>query len=337
MMINPLTENNNQNKEIIQWGINTLLSHGYTLKNDSPENIQNTPWSYVIRFLTSDGYIYLKHTPELLGLEANIIQILRNQFHVSVPELIAHNDKLNCFLMKDAGISLREVLKKNFDTVLFRKAIEQFTSMQLTVAEHVDIFLDIGVPDWRLDKLPNLYMQLLSQKEMLISDGLTEKEIGELKRLLPRVSSLCKKLSNYAIKQSIVQPDFNDNNTLIANNSHNITMIDLGEITISHPFFSLLNFLQQAKKHHGLTDKDDTYLQLMNACFKNYMDFESKENLLDALEIAKIIWFIYGALASERLMLACDKSKFTSSFQRHGKPGAPLKEFMTACNAIDDD
>ncbi len=57
--------------------------------------------------------------------------------------------------------------------------------------------------------------------------------------LLPKASILCKKLSDYSIKQTIVQPDFNDNNTLIDNVS-NITTIDLGEIVISHPFFSLL-------------------------------------------------------------------------------------------------
>src|SRR3990167_11238777 len=227
-----MTENNNPNKEIIQWAFEYLSSHRYKLKNNLPENVQSTPWSYVVRFVTSDGYIYLKHTPKLIALEADIIKILHDQFHDSVPEVIAHNSELNCFLMKDAGRTLREILKQKFDVALFCKAINQFTSTQLAIADHVDIFIDIGVPDWRLDKLPDLYMQLLRSEEMLIADGLSEKEISELKKLLPKVSSLCKKLSNYAIKQSIVQPDFNDNNTLIADDLQKITMIDLGEIAI---------------------------------------------------------------------------------------------------------
>ena len=65
-------ENDNLSKEIIQWGCKYLSSHGYTLKSNLPENVQNTPWSYVVRFATSDGYIYLKHTPKLLALEAII-------------------------------------------------------------------------------------------------------------------------------------------------------------------------------------------------------------------------------------------------------------------------
>ncbi len=237
--------------------------------------------------------------------------------------------------MKDAGRPLREILKKQFDAALLCKAIDQFTSIQLAVADHVHVFLDIGVPDWRLDKLPDLYKELLSKKDILIADGLSEIEISELKKLLPQVSNLCKKLSGYSIKQTIVQPDFNDNNTLIDDISQDITIIDLGEIAISHPFFSLLNCLQQIKKHYALTDEDDTYLRIKNACLKNYMNLQSKKLLLDAFETARILFFIYGALANYRLMIACDKARFTSSFQRHGRPGVPLKEFMTACVAID--
>jgi len=324
------------NSEIIQWGSEYLKSHGYTLESHLPEDVQDTPWSYVVRFLTTDGYIYLKHTPKLLALEPTIIQILQDQFHASVPKVIAHNAELNCFLMKDAGRPLREILKQQFDVSLFCKAIHQFTSMQLAVAGHVNIFLDIGVPDWRLEKLPDLYMQLFSQKEILIADGLTEREISELEKLLPKVSRLCQKLSNYAIKPSIVQPDFNDNNTLVDDTSRDITIIDLGEIVISHPFFSLINCLQQAKKHHSLTDEDDTYLKLIDACLKNYMIFVSKKNLLEAFAIARILFFIYGALGNYRLIAACDRERLSaSSFQRHGRPSIPLKEFMAGCNEID--
>lgn len=51
----------------------------------------------------------------------------------------------------------------------------------------------------------------------------------------------------------------------------------------------------------------------MDACLKNYMIFVSN-----------------GALANYRLLIACDKAKFISSFQRHVRPSVPLKEFITA-------
>jgi len=328
----PTSGNDNLNKEIIQWGCKHLSSLGYKLKSNLPENVKNTPWSYLVRFETSDGYIYLKHTPELIALEATIIQILHDQFHASVPTVIAHNAQLNCFLMKDAGRPLREILKQKFDEALLYKAIDQFTLLQLAVADHVDVFLDIGVPDWRLDKLPDLFKEVISQKDLLITDGLSEIEISELEALLPKISNLCKKLSDYSIKQTIVQPDFNDNNTLIDNISQDITIIDLGEIVISHPFFSLLNCLRQIKKHHALTDKDDIYLRIKDACLKNYMHFESKKHLSDAFSTAHILWYVYEILGQYRLMLACGKAKIMSI--QHGKLSGTLKEFMAACIAI---
>lgn len=328
MNTKPRSENYNLHKGITQWGSSYLSSHDYELKSVSPEEVKNTPWSYVARFSTSRGYVYLKHTPNLLALEATITTILRDQFHAPVPVIIAQNDELHCFLMNDAGRPLREILKTKFDTDLACNAINLFTLMQLSVSDQVNHFFDIGVPDWRLEKFPDLYMQLLSQKELLMEDGLTESEIGQLKALLPTVSSLCKRLDDYHIKQSIVQCDFHDNNILIDDASQNITLIDLGEIVISHPFFSLVGCLRQMKRHHGLTDDDDNYHQIKDACINNYMEFDSKSHLLDAISTADILWHVYESLAQHRLMIACGKDSLMS-FQ-HGKLSGRLKEFMAA-------
>lgn len=312
--------------KIIQWACQFLSTHGYTLKSHLPDDVQNTPWSYVARFATSDGYIYLKHTPKLLALETKIIKVLHDKFHASVPNIIADNAELNCFLMNDAGRPLREILKKNFDTELLCEAINQFTALQISVADHASNFIDIGVPDWRLEKLPDLYAQLLTEKDLLIEDGLSENEIRQLEMLIPTVTSLCTDLSQFSIKQTIVQPDFNDNNTLIDESSHKITFIDLGEIVISHPFFSLLNCLQQIKKHHALTEDDDAYLRISNACISNYSAFDSHKNVSDALTLARPLWFVYSALAGQRLINACGKSKIMA--YQHGKLIASLKEFL---------
>ena len=312
------------NNEVILWACEYLVSLGYTLKSKQPENVQNTPWSYVARFATTDGFIYLKQTPEKLALEASITQILREQFSASVPEVIAHNEELHCFLMKDAGTPMRGILKKRFDVALYCEAIDQFTSLQLAVTDHITIFLDLGVPDWRLDKLPDLYRQLLSQKEILLADGLSEQELSELETLLPTVSDLCCKLSSYSIQPTLVQSDFHDNNILINEISKKITFIDLGEIVISHPFFSLVGCLRQIKFHHGLTERDEAYLQMKEACLKNFMPIHSKINLL---AIAELLWLVYDAAAQYRLRLACDEARFLA-FQRHGRLSGSLKEFL---------
>ena len=226
--------NDPQHQTMIPWACNALTSLGYTLKSQRPEHVLDTPWSSVLRFETSKGAIYCKHTPDLIALEARIIQILHDQCHADVPEVIADNPELHCFLMKDAGRPLRTILKQRFDTALFCKAVDSFTAMQLAVADRIDVLLDIGVPDWRLEQMPDLYQQLLAQQDLLIDDGLSKKDIAACEALLPKVSYLCQQLSSYGIKPTLVQPDFNDNNILIADPSQAITIIDLGEIAISH-------------------------------------------------------------------------------------------------------
>ena len=321
----------NHSKEVItQWGHKQLLSLGYTLKNNQPEDVQDTPWSYVARFITTDGYIYLKHTPSQLALEAPIINILRNQFKAAVPEVIAHDATLNTLLMKDAGQPLRGILKQKFNGTLLCKASDQFTSLQISIAGHIDVFLDMGVPDWRLENLPELYLWLLSKTDVLIAEGLSNEEMGLLKALHRTVSDLCEKLSSYAITQTIVQPDFNDNNLLIDTPNH-ITLIDLGEIAISHPFFSLINFLFVIKKHHALEETSDAYLNLEACCFKAF-NLPEKQ-LEEAVALARPLFFVYAALGNYRLMQACDKTKFIGAFERHGRVSPSLKEFMRVCEA----
>ncbi|MCX7121742.1 MAG: aminoglycoside phosphotransferase family protein [Gammaproteobacteria bacterium] len=333
MTIEHVTENDDLNEKITQWGFSTLSSLGYTLKNNIVEIVQNTPWSQVVRFATSDGYIYLKHMPEMIALEPTIIQLLHDQFHAAVPDIIVANSELNCFLMKDAGIPLRTILKKQFDAELLFKAIDQFTSLQLTVSDHVDILLKIGVPDYRLDKLPYLYKQLLLQKELLTVDGLSEKEIDELESLTPTIFNLCQKLSCYCIKQTLVQPDFHDNNTLIDDATKKLTIIDLGEIVISHPFFSLVNFMHQMKKHYALKESDAAYQDIKNVCPKNFINSESRENVLKAFNLSETLLNLYGALAYYRLMMACDKTTLTS-FYGDGKLCDQLKSLKNACIAF---
>ncbi len=329
-----LSANDNLSPEIVKWALAQLSLLGYTLKSDQPENVLNTHWSHVLRFETAAGYIYLKHTPDLIALEAQIIKILHEQFFAPVPEVIADNPDLNCFLMKDAGRSLRGILKQKFDTNLLCRAINEFCKLQTSVADHVAVFLDIGVPDWRLNHLPQLFQKLLQEKEVLLADGLTEKEIFELNLFSETVHDLCERLSAHSIQQTLVQSDFHDNNILIDEINALITFIDLGEIVISHPFFSLIGCLRQTIKHHGLTEQDPRYQHIQDASLQYYQQFESQQALRKAFAIAQALWFVYDALCQYRLMLACGIEKIMS-YQR-GKMANGLKQFMTACKTLND-
>lgn len=298
---------------ILKWATDCLISKGYILQHPT-EIVLETPWSNVIRFPTSKGDVYLKQTPPSISLEPKITQLLADQFHASVPTVIAINDDLYCFLMEDAGKSLREYLKNEFRQDLLCQAIKQYTTIQRSIEHHLEPFLALGVPDWRLDKFPKLYHQITNQTEFLKADGITDKELQLLHDLNPKFSEQCEVLSQYQIPETLVQNDFHSNNILFEQNTKKITFIDLGETVITHPFFSLHTCLRQATIHHGVKELDKTYQQLQDACFENWLDLSPKKRLLTGFMLAKQLWPIYSAFGHYRLVIGVDLQAFKAYY-----------------------
>ncbi len=327
-------ENNSNDAKIINWAKKALNITDDKAFAES-QIILKTPWSCVMALNTGTEIIYLKSMPEQIALEADIIKYLRQNYNASVPEVVAENKELNCFLMKDAGISLRTILKKKFNADLLCRAIEQFTNLQTAIGNNVEAFLERGVPDWRLDKLTGLFGRLLEHKSLLLSEGLSVDEISQLKSLLPKIRSMCEKLSDFSVHDSLVQCDFHDNNILFDRETDRLTYIDLGEVVISHPFFSLVGCLRQMKKHYALTEQDADFQKIQSACLNNFRTVDSEENMLSAFKISKLLWYPYEVLAQYRLTQFCDKRKIMTYLG--GRLGKTLKGFIVACKAIEEE
>lgn len=310
---------------VLKWVTDCLSSKGCPVK--SSEIFLETPWSTILKISTLKGDFFLKKNPPAISKEAQIIQLLANKFHASVPTIIAANDNLHCFLMENAGHTLREYLKIHFQPELLCEAIKQFTAIQNSTKSHVDSFFALGVPDWRIKHLPNLYNQLISQTDILKDNDLTDDEIQKLDDLRPQVFEQCELLLQYSIPDTIVQPDFNTNNILFDPINKKMTLIDLGELAISHPFFSLINFLYQATIHHNVKVEDSLYQKLEESCFKEWNELATKKQLKDAFQLAKKLWHIYAALASYRLIESVDSKALKLFYSNRNKPNPLANSF----------
>ena len=311
----------------IEWAKKVLESRGYFLKNVQPKNIQSTPWSDVTCFETTQGAMYLKMTPPALSIEPNVIRILSEKYPDEVPTVIAVNKELNCFLMRDSGIPLCQFFQAGFQPEFLCQAIKIYTAMQLSTVDNVNAFIEIGVPDWRLEKFPELYHHYIAHEKLLISDGLTPNELEKLRQLQSEVTRLCETLSSYKIPATLDHSDFRDNNILIDPETQKITIIDLGETVISHPFFSLINCLRDVQWRYDLKETDETYLRLQKACLENWLGLESHKNLLQIFYYVKKLWPICENLAQYRLMMSCDVASF-QALNRQGRLTRGLKEFI---------
>lgn len=314
-----------------KWATDCLISKRYSIQHP-PEIVLSTPWSTVICFSTSTGDFYLKQTPPAISLEPQIIQLLSDQFHTSVPIVIASNNDLHCFLMRDAGKVLRATLKEKFNLDLLCQAIKEYAAIQRSTEDNVAKFLKLGVPDWRLSKLPTLYDQILNQTDFLKADGITDKELQKLQDLSPQFLAQCELLSSCGIPETIGIPDFNDNNTLLDPKTKNMIFIDWGEATITHPFFSLYNSIEQSIIHHGVKKADQTYNKLQDACIKNWLGFATKSQLLEAFNLSKQLRAIYDALSYYRLMTSVDLQALNSYYaNKPNRLAGHLRNYIASC------
>ncbi|NNM60179.1 MAG: aminoglycoside phosphotransferase family protein [Legionellales bacterium] len=309
----------------VQWAIHTLKEKGYRIQDTIPETIQCTPWSEVCCFITDQGSIYLKKVPSALSLESEVIKILHEKFHANVPQIIAINQKQNCFLMLDSGVQLYDFFKQGFNAEILIQAMQDYTAVQIMTIGKIDLFLAIGVPDWRLDKLPILYPQLIAQDKLLMNDGITKDELKKLEKLDVQLFSICSQLSNYKIPETLSHCDFHDKNILVNTHTYQTTMIDLGEVAISHPFFSFHNCLYRAKENFALTGKE--YQQLQEKCFEPWLNLESRAHLFEILLIIEQCWSIHAVLGEYRLIESVDLVSF-QALSRQGRLAEKLRYWL---------
>jgi hypothetical protein len=250
----------------------------------------------------------------------------------------------NCFLMKDYGNPLRESLKKNFQPTLLCEGIKKYTDIQRAVENDTGTFFELGVPDWRLEKLPNLYKELIgedNEKNLLKQDGITAVELKILHELYPVFVAMCKLLSRYKIPETLDHCDFHDNNMLVEDNTKVLTIIDWGESVISHPFFPLISFISTAASRYKIQETDALFIKLKEVCFKNWLSDLAENKLLEAMRLAKKLWPIYSAWGYYRLIISSnmntDASELKSYFntgRNTGRLARYFKEFIKVSEGL---
>lgn len=305
---------------MIAWGISALKEKGIL----THENflILKTPWSEVYAFKTNDGLYYLKQTPKDFFLEVPVMQKLALTFPDSVPTVIASNPSLNCFITKDAGISLRKYLHATADFECLNQGLYHFLYLQRGIETSVEDYLSLGAPDWRLAQLPKLFTNLLNDKTLLRKEGISPIELQQLKGLTSKLQTQCDALDSLEIPETLVQADFHSNNIVIDPKTKKLCYLDLGEVVIAHPFFSIINFLLQAIKHHGFKKNDEKYLKFIEICESYWPNFQK------VLAKVEAIFPIYSALGCYRLMKSIDIEAYYQFYGNRHKLGDSLREYL---------
>lgn len=312
----------------LKWAIEYLTSQ-QNLSINNYTKIIDTAYSEVFKIKTPETIFFLKLTPPELFLEPATISFLHSQGCLNIPKVVAENADLNCFLMESCGEnSLREIFDEQFDLDLLNLGITNFTKIQRCFENQTAALLEIGVPDWRLQKFPKLYAELIANKRLLAYDGLTTDEIVTLQNLHPTCAKLCEEIAEFNIQETINYCDFHDNNMLFESMTSNVNIIDWGEAVITHPFFSLAGCLWNIGYFHGVKAKDLVYKKLQTHCVHSWLDIYGEPSLIALLNKVNQLNGVFAALGYARLYTATKHQEEKVQENKRGSVAGCLRTYI---------
>lgn len=255
----------NKLHKAIKWAIQYLTANN-KVRIISYDEIVQASYSTVYVIETDQDNFYLKITPEMLFLESKLLQYFQRQHCKNTSVVLSENNEFQCFLMSSSGHeSLREYFKGKVDMLMLQSGISNYTRIQRQLESENQALISLGLPDWRLNKLPYLYHKLLQNQSLLLSDGLLENEIECLNQHYNSCETLCDELLGYGIPETINHCDFHENNMLFDKKSGEIDIIDWGESVITHPFLSLNGCLCNIVHFNDVQKNDSRYDTLRSA------------------------------------------------------------------------
>jgi hypothetical protein len=185
------------------------------------------PWATVIRVPTAEGDVFFKaNTPELRH-EAVVALQLARRVPDRVPPLLADDLDRGWMIMEDGGRRLREVVAEERDLSRWDDVVEGAADIALAMEPDVDLLLEAGVPDFRLEVLPDKYAAL-------VEDDAFEQRFRDA---VPRVREMAEELASYGVTETLQHDDLHDAQVFVRDGRQLI--LDWGDCVISHPFFTL--------------------------------------------------------------------------------------------------
>jgi hypothetical protein len=292
------------------------------------------PWSCVLRVPTAAGDVFFKATAPALAHETALTVAVTRWHPDRTLEPLAADTARGWMLLPDGGTRLRAVLTATPvpDVRHWLRLLPLYAEMQIELAGRTAELLALGTMDRRLASLPAQYEELLSDPTALSlgqEDGLTESEYAHLRKLTRRLTSLCERLAEYGIPETLQHDDLHDGNIFVRGDGR-YTLFDWGDACVSHPFFSLLVTLNSIADRLGWADDAPELAPIRDAYLESWEEFGSREDLNEAVRLARTLGMVCRALTWHRILSAVGPSYR----QEYAAPVPSwLKEFLTAVEA----
>lgn len=273
--------------EVDDWIAQSLNALGLSISGEI-DQFHVRAWSTVMRVPTGQGDVYFKAGGPNQAFEPALLKLLHhNHPDISLPVLAA-DEARGWLLLPDGGPTLRQSGEGAISQKVWKTILARFAQMQIELASQSENLLAAGVPDHRLPTLPNFYDLLLADSDLLLldeEDGLSRRELEELKFMKAELVRLCGELNEFDLPASLDHGDLHDAN--VFGRGDTFVFFDWGDASITHPFISLMIPLRVLADKLDYSDEDDARLDwARHAYLEPWTDFAPMADLQAAWELA---------------------------------------------------
>jgi tRNA A-37 threonylcarbamoyl transferase component Bud32 len=290
------------------------------------EQLRIRHWSTVLRISTNVGDIYFKAVIPELAFEATLTEMLARWYPDCMPQILAISRENGWLLMGDGGTSLNENLKTEDDIQHWLYILPIYAQLQKDLSNNLDKLVEIDVCKRRLENLPELYEELLAKTEILAinhHEGISLSEYQSLQDKTNLFTSWCEQLAAFEIPQTLHHGDLHGSNIFI--NDGRYIFFDWGDSSISHPFFSIRDIYASLNRRFGLEENSFWFQQIKDCYLSSWVEYQSKERLEIAFELAEKISPIPDILRWLPVLVNMDK---TTRNKYIGAVPKRLREFL---------
>jgi len=252
-----------------------LYRHGVVLSGDI-ELVKDRPWSLVAKVPTTSGLMWFKENRGETGYEAPLLAALARLAPGRVLEPVAIDAERGWSLTPDGGPTLREVDAVP-DLRHWERMLADHADFQHHLGVHTAELIDLGVPDQRPGRLPELLRTLPVPPAVA--------------GYVPTFDTLCAELAGSPVPLSLQHDDLHDGNVFADGR-----VFDWGDSSVSHPFGVLLISLRVAE------DRFDASVlpRLRDAYLEPWTAVAPRRRLLREVELAVQVTKVSRALSWRR-------------------------------------
>jgi hypothetical protein len=244
------------------------------------ETTHERPWATVMRVPVARGVTWFKACAPIEAFEPRLTAELYARWPDRVTEVLAVDEARRWLLLGDAGIAVGE---RGNPPEAWLEALPSYAELQKGEMAYALDHVSHGVPDLRMAALPEGYERLVASELPLATD-----DINRLRDYASRFTELCAALAELGIQESIQHDDLHMAN--LYSNGGKLRVVDWGDSSIAHPFFSLLETFRFLEQVNHLAPDDPWFRRLRDAYLEPW-----GSGLEETFEIAiRLGWFAHA-------------------------------------------